>query len=263
MQIKTVPTTPIEGQKPGTSGLRKKVAEFSAPGFLENYVQAIFDAWGAAGKVLVLGGDGRFFNRAAMATVLRMAAANGVTRVIAGRGGLLSTPAASHLIRLRGADGGLILSASHNPGGPKGDFGLKLNVSNGGPAPEAVTDAIHAETGRISRYLTVADTPPELDTLGETRFGDMVVEVVDPVADYAALMEELFDFNARYAPCSQAASPCASTRCTLLPAPMRMRSSSAAWAPPPAAWSMAPRPKTSAVAIPTRTRSGRMCCMTR
>ena len=196
MQVKIIPTTPTPGQKPGTSGLRKKVTEFSAPGFLENYLQAMFDAWGAAGKVLVLGGDGRFFNREAMATVLRMACANGVARVIVGQGGLLSTPAASHLIRLRGADGGLILSASHNPGGPKGDFGLKLNVGNGGPAPEAVTDAIYAESGRITRYLTVEDTPPGLDSLGEATFGEMVVEVVDPVADYAALMEELFDFNA-------------------------------------------------------------------
>ena len=196
MQVQTVSTTPIAGQKPGTSGLRKKVAEFSAPGFLENYVQAIFDAWGAEGKTLVLGGDGRYFNRAALATVLRMAAANGVARVIVGQGGLLSTPAASHLIRTSGADGGLILSASHNPGGPEGDFGLKLNVSNGGPAPEAVTDAIFAASGEITRYLIAAADAPALETLGQAHLGEMVIEVVDPVSDYAALMEELFDFDA-------------------------------------------------------------------
>ncbi|WP_421703362.1 alpha-D-glucose phosphate-specific phosphoglucomutase [Aliiroseovarius sp.] len=196
MQVQTVSTTPIAGQKPGTSGLRKKVAEFSAPGFLENYVQAIFDAWGAEGKTLVLGGDGRYFNRAALATVLRMAAANGVARVIVGQGGLLSTPAASHLIRTSGADGGLILSASHNPGGPEGDFGLKLNVSNGGPAPEAVTDAIFAASGEITRYLIAAADAPALETLGQAHLGEMVIEVVDPVSNYAALMEELFDFDA-------------------------------------------------------------------
>jgi len=196
MQVQTISTTPIAGQKPGTSGLRKKVAEFSAPGFLENYVQAIFDAWGAEGKTLVLGGDGRFFNRAAMATVMRMAAANRVARLIVGQNGLLSTPAASHLIRLRGADGGLILSASHNPGGPEGDFGLKLNIANGGPAPEAVTDAIFEASEGISRYLIADEEASGLDTLGETRLGEMVIEVVDPVSDYAALMEELFDFDA-------------------------------------------------------------------
>ncbi|WP_300512749.1 alpha-D-glucose phosphate-specific phosphoglucomutase [Aliiroseovarius sp.] len=196
MQVQAVSTTPIDGQKPGTSGLRKKVTEFSTPGYLENYVQAIFDAWGAEGKTLVLGGDGRFFNKAAMATVLRMAAANGVTRMIVGRDGLLSTPAASHLIRTRQADGGLILSASHNPGGPDGDFGLKLNVASGGPAPEAVTDAIFAASGAISRYLILDNDAPALDTLGEAPLGDMIIEMVDPVSDYADLMEQLFDFDA-------------------------------------------------------------------
>lgn len=196
MQVQAVSTTPIDGQKPGTSGLRKKVTEFSTPGYLENYVQAIFNAWGAEGKTLVLGGDGRFFNKAAMATVLRMAAANGVTRMIVGRDGLLSTPAASHLIRTRQADGGLILSASHNPGGPDGDFGLKLNVASGGPAPEAVTDAIFAASGAISRYLILDNDAPALDTLGEAPLGDMIIEMVDPVSDYADLMEQLFDFDA-------------------------------------------------------------------
>jgi len=196
MRVQTISTRPIAGQKPGTSGLRKKVADFSAPGFLENYTQAIFNAWGAAGKTLVIGGDGRFFNAQAIATVLRMAAANGVARVIVGQDGLLSTPAVSHLVRLRDADGGLILSASHNPGGPNGDFGLKLNIGNGGPAPEAVTDAIFAETGQITEYHIATGTPPDLDQLGEYQLGDMVVEIVDPVTDYAALMETLFDFKA-------------------------------------------------------------------
>lgn len=194
--ITTFPTQPIEGQVPGTSGLRKKTAVFSAPGYLETYVQASFNAIGAAGKTLVVGGDGRFFNREAIATILRMAAANGVAKVIVGQGGILSTPAASHLIRTRGADGGLILSASHNPGGPDGDFGLKYNIANGGPAPEAVTNAIVKAAQEISEYR-LADAPaPALADLGEFTLGEMAVDVVDPVADYAALMEDLFDFNA-------------------------------------------------------------------
>src|SRR6056297_2631451 len=145
METHSVQTAPIEGQKPGTSGLRKKTRVFMGPHFLENYVQAIFDGiGGVAGKTLVIGGDGRFFNDAAIQIILRMASANGAAKCIVGQGGILSTPAASHLIRLRKADGGLILSASHNPGGPDADFGLKYNGPNGGPAPESVTGAIHA-----------------------------------------------------------------------------------------------------------------------
>ena len=196
MQISTCMTKPSDGQVPGTSGLRKKVEVFSQPGYLETYVQAIFDAIDPAGKTLVMGGDGRYFNRTAMSTILRMAAANGVARVIIGQNGLLSTPAASHLIRKRAADGGLILSASHNPGGPKGDFGLKYNVANGGPAPEAVTDAIVACAKQITRYQIADMAAPSLDRIGETTLGDMEVEVVDPVSDYADLMETLFDFDA-------------------------------------------------------------------
>ena len=196
MTIATIPTAPFEGQKPGTSGLRKKVAVFAEPGYLETYTQAIFNAIKPKGAVLVLGGDGRYFNRDAMATILRIAAANGVARVIVGQGGILSTPAASHLIRKRNADGGLILSASHNPGGPEGDFGLKYNIANGGPAPESVTDAIVTSAERIDCYHILKASAPTLDTLGEATLGDMVIEVVDPVADYAALMEDLFDFNA-------------------------------------------------------------------
>ena len=190
-------TTPIPGQKPGTSGLRKKTPVFSAPGYLENFVQATFDAiGGVAGKTLVLGGDGRYFGDTASQIILKMAAANGAARVIVGQGAWLSTPAASHMIRLRGADGGLILSASHNPGGPEEDFGVKYNMANGGPAPEAVTEAIYARTQVIDSYLKLEAPDFDLGALGSQNLGDMVVEVVDPVAAYADLMETLFDFPA-------------------------------------------------------------------
>jgi len=196
MQVKTVPTRPIEGQLPGTSGLRKKVAVFQQPGYLENFVQSVFDVLpGLQGCTLVLGGDGRFHNDRAIQTILRMAAANGVARVIVGRGGLLSTPAASELIRSRGAYGGLILSASHNPGGPDGDFGIKYNIGNGGPAPEKVTEAIHQRTRAIDRYLTVDAADADLQRGGESLLGAMRIEVVDPVASYARLMQQLFDFE--------------------------------------------------------------------
>lgn len=197
MGIKTVSTTPIDGQKPGTSGLRKKTRVFMAPGYAENFVQAVFDAiGGAAGKTFVIGGDGRFFNAEMVQTILRMAAASGAKRAIVGRAGLLSTPAASHLIRMMQADGGVILSASHNPGGIDADFGIKFNSANGGPAPEQVTDAIFAQTQGITRYFTQDSADLNLDRLGETHLGDMAVTIVDPVADYAALTETLFDFDA-------------------------------------------------------------------
>ena len=197
MDITIVETSPIAGQKPGTSGLRKKVPVFQAPHYLENFVQAIFDALpDAAGQTLVVGGDGRYFNREAIQVILRMAAANGIARVLVGRGGLLSTPAASGVIRARHAFGGLILSASHNPGGPHGDFGIKYNVGNGGPAPEAVTDAVYARTRTISRYKILVAPDVDLDALGTRTLGAMAVEVIDPVADYRALMETLFDFPA-------------------------------------------------------------------
>jgi len=195
--ITTVATTPIDGQKPGTSGLRKKTRVFMGPHYLENYVQAIFDGiGGVGGKVLVLGGDGRYFNDRAAQVILRMAAANGAARVIVGQNALMSTPAASHLIRLHGTDGGLILSASHNPGGPDADFGLKYNTPNGGPAPENVTDRIHAATQDITGYRILEAHDIDLSRLGTIALGPMQVEVVDPVADYAALMEKLFDFDA-------------------------------------------------------------------
>lgn len=197
MTIQIVPTSPIEGQKPGTSGLRKKTRVFMEPHYLENFVQSVFDAIdGAKGKTFVVGGDGRYHNAEAIQTILRMAAANGASRVIVGQGGLLSTPAASNLIRINGTDGGLILSASHNPGGIDEDFGIKFNIPNGGPAPEGVTDAIFKGTETISRYLTLDTDNLDLGLLGDQQLGDMVVTVVDPVADYQTAMEALFDFDA-------------------------------------------------------------------
>lgn len=197
MQVRTIATTPFPDQKPGTSGLRKRVHIFKQPHYLENFVQALFDSIAApAGSVLVLGGDGRYYNREAIQVILRMAAANGFGRVLVGRGGILSTPAASCVIRKYRTCGGIILSASHNPGGPDGDFGIKYNIANGGPAPEKITAAIFSVSRQISRYR-IADAPDvALDELGDSRLGDMTVSVIDPVADYADLMGSLFDFAA-------------------------------------------------------------------
>ncbi len=195
--IRSVPTQPYTDQKPGTSGLRKKVTVFQQPNYAENFVQSVFDVInGKAGATLVIGGDGRFLNREIIQKAIRIAAANGFGRAVVGRGGILSTPAASNMIRIRKALGGLVLSASHNPGGPTEDFGIKYNIANGGPAPESVTDALYARTKAIDRWLTVDAPDVDFDTLGETQIGEMTVEIVDPVADYAALMERLFDFPA-------------------------------------------------------------------
>ena len=195
--IQTVPTTPFPDQKPGTSGLRKKVRTFQQPHYAANFVQSVFDCLtGFEGQTLVLGGDGRYLNREVIQIALKMAAANGFGRVLVGQGGILSTPAASHLIRASGAFGGLILSASHNPGGPDEDFGIKYNVGNGGPAPEKVTDAIHARTLVIDSYRISDADDVDIDTIGSSQIGDMAVEVVDPVAAYADMMEQLFDFAA-------------------------------------------------------------------
>lgn len=196
MSVITVATRPIAGQKPGTSGLRKKTRVFMGPHYLENFVQSVFDVVGCAGKTFVLGGDGRYFNDRAAQVILRMAAAGGAARVIVGQGAILSTPAASHLIRLNGTDGGLIMSASHNPGGPDADFGVKFNMPNGGPAPEAVTEAIYQRTTGIAEYRILEAQDVDLSRPGRHLLGAMVVDVVDPVADYAALMESLFDFAA-------------------------------------------------------------------
>ncbi|WP_348771529.1 alpha-D-glucose phosphate-specific phosphoglucomutase [Azospirillum sp. SYSU D00513] len=193
----TCPTTPFDGQRPGTSGLRKAVKTFEQPRYLENFVQSIFDSLdGLAGATLVVGGDGRYHNRTAVQTILRMAAANGVARAVVGRGGILSTPAASCVIRKRKAYGGIILSASHNPGGPDGDFGIKFNAANGGPAPEALTEPFFKRSKEITAYRTLETPDLDLDRLGETGLGAMAVEVIDPVADYAEMMEGLFDMGA-------------------------------------------------------------------
>ena len=195
--IQTVATKPFNDQKPGTSGLRKKVRVFQQPHYAANFIQSVFDSLtGYEGQTLVVGGDGRYLNREVIQIVLKMAAANGFGRVLVGQGGILSTPAASHLIRSAGAFGGLVLSASHNPGGPDEDFGIKYNVGNGGPAPEKVTDAIHARTLAIDSYRIVDVEDIDIDTLGTNQLGGMTVEVVDPVAAYADLMEQLFDFPA-------------------------------------------------------------------
>jgi len=197
MNIRTVATTPFTDQKPGTSGLRKKVTVFKTPGYLENFVQAVFDTINAPpGSTLVLGGDGRHYNREAIQVILKMAAANGVAKVLVGQGGILSTPAASCVIRKYRSFGGLILSASHNPGGPDGDFGIKYNTGNGGPAPEKITDAIFARSRALDSYRIVDAPDVALDQIGVYRMGGMSVEVIDPVADYADLMESLFDFAA-------------------------------------------------------------------
>jgi phosphoglucomutase len=195
VHVTTVTTAPIAGQKPGTSGLRKKTPVFMGRHYLENFVQAIFDVVGCKGKTFVLGGDGRYFNDRAAQVILRMAAANGAARVIVGQGAILSTPAASHLIRLNKTDGGIIMSASHNPGGPNEDFGVKFNMPNGGPAPEGVTEAMFQRTTMINVYRILEAQDIDLDRIGRHDLGGMIVDVVDPVADYAALMETLFDFE--------------------------------------------------------------------
>ena len=195
MNIKTVSTTPFSDQKPGTSGLRKSVAVFQQPHYLENFVQSIFDSLeGVQGQTLVLGGDGRYYNRQAIQIILKMAAANGIGRILVGKGGIMSTPAASAIIRQYKAFGGIVLSASHNPGGPNGDFGVKYNVTNGGPAPEKITNAIFEKSKTINSYKIVDTEDIDLDKLSVMRIGEMAVEVIDPVEPYARLMESLFDF---------------------------------------------------------------------
>ncbi|MBB3457772.1 phosphoglucomutase [Rhizobium sp. BK313] len=195
--IKTVPTKPYADQKPGTSGLRKKVPVFQQPNYAENFIQSIFDSLeGYQGKCLVIGGDGRFYNREVIQKAIKMAAANGFGKVMVGKGGILSTPAASNIIRKYKAFGGIVLSASHNPGGPTEDFGIKYNIGNGGPAPEKITDAIYERTKVIESYKIADFADINLDRIGREDIGGMIVSVIDPVEDYAALMEELFDFGA-------------------------------------------------------------------
>ncbi|MBN8775508.1 alpha-D-glucose phosphate-specific phosphoglucomutase [Thiomonas arsenitoxydans] len=197
MKLVTRPATPFEGQRPGTSGLRKKVSVFQQPGYLENFVQALFNVLGdASGKTLVVGGDGRYYNRIAIQTILRMAAAHGYARVLVGQGGLLSTPAMSAVIRRRAASGGIVLSASHNPGGPQGDFGIKYNIANGGPAPESVTEAIYLRSREVYEIRTIDSPDLPLDALGTHTLLGTQIEIIDPVADYCAVQRELFDFDA-------------------------------------------------------------------
>ena len=197
MPVQIIPTTPFDDQKPGTSGLRKQVSVFQGRNYLENFVQSIFDTQQELrGGTLVVGGDGRFYNRQAIQVILRMAAANGVSRCLVGQGGILSTPATSCVIRKHRTQGGIILSASHNPGGPNGDFGIKFNTANGGPAPEKVTEAIFQRTRSLSEYRILDSEDIELDTLECFTLGEMHVEIIDPVSDYADLMAEQFDFEA-------------------------------------------------------------------
>jgi phosphoglucomutase len=194
--IEIFPTTPFDDQRPGTSGLRKKTTVFQKPRYVENFIQSIMDCLeGFEGATLVVGGDGRYFNREAIQIVLKIAIANGFGKILVGQGGILSTPAASNLIRRNSAFGGVILSASHNPGGPEGDFGIKYNVGNGGPAPEKLTEAVFASSKSIARYKIVTAPDIDLDVLGSVRLGLGEVEVIDPVHDYAVLMQELFDFD--------------------------------------------------------------------
>ena len=195
MQIETIATRPYSDQNPGTSGLRKKVKVFQQPGYLENFVQAIFDTLeDFSGKTLVLGGDGRYFNRTAIQTIIKIAAANGVGHLIIGQGGLLSTPAASHIIRKYSAFGGLVLSASHNPGGPDEDFGIKYNAENGGPAPEKYTSEFFKRSQIIDSYKIALLADVDLDILGDQQFDALKISIIDPVTDYAELMQSLFDF---------------------------------------------------------------------
>ncbi|ANG95020.1 alpha-D-glucose phosphate-specific phosphoglucomutase [Brucella pseudogrignonensis] len=197
MTVKTVATTPFQDQQPGTSGLRKKVPVFQQLNYAENFIQSVFDVLdGFAGKTLVLGGDGRFYNREVIQKVIKIAAANGFGRIMVGQGGILSTPAASNMIRKYKAFGGLILSASHNPGGPNEDFGIKYNIGNGGPAPEKITEAIFARSKVIDQYKIIEAADIDLNTLGTAKVGDTEIVVFDPVTDYAELMESLFDFDA-------------------------------------------------------------------
>ncbi|KAJ2812901.1 Phosphoglucomutase-2 [Coemansia furcata] len=197
--MSTVATTPFDGQKPGTSGLRKRVVVFQQEHYTENFIQAIFTAMpapGAQGATIVVGGDGRYYMRDVVQKIIRIGAANGIARFIVGQDGILSTPAASAIIRKSQADGGIILTASHNPGGPNADFGIKYNTRNGGPAPESVTDAIYAATRTITEYRQVTlDAPVDLTTIGSQRFDGFDVEIVDSVSDYVELTKSIFDFD--------------------------------------------------------------------
>ncbi|KAG2137832.1 hypothetical protein BD769DRAFT_1664065 [Suillus cothurnatus] len=194
-QIKEISTKPFDGQKPGTSGLRKRVKVFQQEHYTENFIQAIFDSIKADGATLVIGGDGRYFSPEAVQTILRIGSANGVKKLIIGKDSILSTPAASNVIRKYKADGGILLTASHNPGGPNNDFGIKYNVSNGGPAPENVTNKIYEITKTIQRYKVIEANPVDLSVIGKTSYGPTEVQIIDSVADYVELLQGIFDFQ--------------------------------------------------------------------
>jgi len=189
-------TKPFNDQKPGTSGLRKPVKTFQQNHYLENFVQAIFNTLPTTkGAQLILGGDGRYYNREAIQIIIRMAAANGLGELFIGQNGILSTPAASHLIRKHQTDGGIILSASHNPGGPDKDFGIKFNTPNGGPAPEKITEAIYSASKRLTEYRINELHEVDIDQPGEYEYGSLKIRVIDSVSDYSQLMQSLFDFD--------------------------------------------------------------------
>jgi phosphoglucomutase len=196
LKIQSVTCQPFQDQRMGTAGLRKKVAVFAQPHYLECFVQSVLDTIALPqGATLVLGGDGRFHNDIAIQSIIRMTAAAGVGRLVIGHGGLLSTPAASNLIRARRADGGFLLTASHNPGGPDGDFGIKFNMASGGQAPPAVTDAVYAASRQLTGYRTADIGPVDLGRTGIQAIGSLQIEIVDPVDDYMELMQRLFDFD--------------------------------------------------------------------
>ncbi|KAG1907930.1 uncharacterized protein F5891DRAFT_974534 [Suillus fuscotomentosus] len=194
-QVKEISTKPFDGQKPGTSGLRKRVKVFQQEHYTENFVQAIFDSIKAEGATLVIGGDGRYFSPETVQTILKIGSANGVKKLIIGKDSILSTPAASNVIRKYKADGGILLTASHNPGGPNNDFGIKYNVSNGGPAPENVTNKIYEITKTIQRYKVIEADPVDLSVIGKARYGPTEVQIIDSVADYVELLQDIFDFQ--------------------------------------------------------------------
>ena len=196
MKMKTINSLPFPDQQPGTSGLRKKVAVFQQAHYLENFVQSLFRvASEVKGGLLILGGDGRYYNKQAIQIILKIAAANGIARIMVGQDGILSTPAVSHLIRKHKAAGGIVLSASHNPGGINGDFGIKFNIANGGPAPTSFTDKVFEESKTISAYQITDSADIVLSELGSYHIEEMKIEVINSVSDYADLMEELFDFD--------------------------------------------------------------------
>jgi len=255
MKLVTRPATPFEGQRPGTSGLRKKVSVFQQPGYLENFVQALFNVLGdASGKTLVVGGDGRYYNRVAIQTILRMAAAHGYARVLVGQGGILSTPAMSAVIRRRAASGGIVLSASHNPGGPQGDFGIKYNIANGGPAPESVTEAIYLRSREVHEIHTVDSPDLPLDALGAHTLLGTQIEIIDPVADYCAVQRELFDFDAIRALFARGFRLRLDTMWAV-GGPYAQALLEGELGAPRAPWSTPNHAKTSAICTPTPTRS--------